>query len=116
MQSLVKALAAQLQFGAQIPLFGSGHTTSCHRLLFCSEAFHPISSFELRNTGIALMATAPCFRFAAGAAKSKRACQAAGDFHSMLQTCKTVQEFLFQAREASSFATISSSLCRPPRR
>jgi len=35
MQSLVKALAALFQFGAQICLFGSGHTTSCHRLLFC---------------------------------------------------------------------------------
>jgi len=35
MQSRVKALAALFQFGTQIRLFGSGHTTSCHRLLFC---------------------------------------------------------------------------------
>jgi hypothetical protein len=34
-QSLVKSLAALFQFGAQIRLFGSGHATSCHRLLFC---------------------------------------------------------------------------------
>ena len=34
-QSLVKSLAALFQFGAQIRLFGSGHTTSCHRLLLC---------------------------------------------------------------------------------
>ncbi len=49
MQCLVKALAALFQFGAQIRLFGSSHITSCHRLLFCSGAFHPISSFKLRN-------------------------------------------------------------------
>jgi hypothetical protein len=35
MQSRVKALTALYQFGAQIRLFGSGHTTSCHSLLFC---------------------------------------------------------------------------------
>src|SRR5216684_1682353 len=62
MQSLVKALAALFQFGAQIRLFGSGHTTSCHRLLFCSRAFHPISSFELRNTGIGLTETVSALR------------------------------------------------------
>src|SRR5882724_1069725 len=57
MQRLVKTLAALFQFGAQIRLFGSGHTTSCHSLLFCCCAFHPISSFELRNTGSGLTAT-----------------------------------------------------------
>jgi len=35
MQSLVKALAALFQFGAQIRLFGSRHIASCRRLLFC---------------------------------------------------------------------------------
>jgi hypothetical protein len=35
MQSRVKALAAFFQFAAQICLFGSDHTISCRRLLFC---------------------------------------------------------------------------------
>src|SRR2546427_766466 len=35
-------------------------------------------------------------RFPAGARKSKWSCQAAGGSYLMLQTCKTVQEFLFQ--------------------
>jgi hypothetical protein len=34
MQSLVKALAALFQLGAQVRLLGSSHNTSCHRLLF----------------------------------------------------------------------------------
>jgi len=63
MQSRVKALAALLQFGAQIRLFGGGHTTSCHRLLFCGGTFHPISSFELRNTGRELTVTVSALRF-----------------------------------------------------
>src|SRR5712664_783824 len=98
MQSLVKALAALLQFGAQMRLFGSGHTTSCHRLLFCSGAFHPISSFESRSTGIGVTATVSAlrFRFAAGGRESRRPCQAVADFYWMPQTCRRVQEFLFQ--------------------
>ena len=35
MQSGVKALAAMLEFGAQILLVGSEHVASCDRLLFC---------------------------------------------------------------------------------
>src|SRR5467141_2094819 len=98
MQSLVKAPAALFQFAAQIRLLGGGHTTSCHRLLFCGCAFHPISSIELRNTRIGLTATVSAlrFRFAPEAWNSKRSCQAVARFYLMLQTCKTVQEFLLQ--------------------
>src|SRR6267154_6433052 len=102
MQSLMKALAALFQFGAQIRLFGSIHTTSCHRLLFRSGTFHPISSFKLRNTGIGLTAqvSALCSRLAAGARNSKRSRQAVTSFHPMPQMCKTVQEFSFQPRSS----------------
>jgi hypothetical protein len=34
MQGLMQTLTAVFEFGAQIGLFGSGHSTSCHSLLF----------------------------------------------------------------------------------
>jgi hypothetical protein len=49
---------------------------------------------------------APRFQFAARASKGKRFCHATADCDWMLQTCNTVQEFLFQTLTATLYAAM----------
>ena len=92
-QSLAQALATVLQFGTQIRLFGGGHTTSDHSLLFCGCAFHPICSYRHRACDSRL--------------KHERTSGLAGRhwLHLMLQGCKASQEFLLQPYNSRGRAT-----------